>query len=398
MQQQQLIISASDAPTDITNLRLVRMIGSIPVHIPAGPLGLLGNDIGTAVAGDMIYASAANTWARLAKGTALQHLRMNAGATAPEWASYATIESLEGLPLASGDILYATGADTLARLPKGTALQILRQNSAATAPEWSTAREVLTANRTYFVRTDGSDSNDGLANTSGGALLTLQAAWNKVAALDLSIYTTTIKVADGTYTGGMIMTAMPVGGSSITIEGNTTTPGNVYLDMTTSNFRALAALPCAMVIKGFKCRFAGASQSAVTITVPGTITVASMELVGGSTGFAGAYYAGERGARIIVSTGQTISGGMSCFVQADGGVIQFFGITVTLTGTPAWSWLGAIANNMGLIMVSGVTFSGAATGVRYNAQTAGGINTGGGGASYIPGNSAGSVTSPGWYL
>jgi hypothetical protein len=392
------IIPAANAPEDISDLRLIQMIGTQQVHIPAKPLGLLGNDIGTAVAGDMIYASAANTWARLAKGTALQHLRMNSGATAPEWASYATIESLEGLTLAAGDILYATGADTLARLPKGTALQHLRQNTALTAPEWATAREVLTANRTYYVRTDGSDSNDGLANTSGGALLTLQAAWNKVAALDLSTYTITVKVADGTYTAGILMSAMPVGGSSITIEGNTTTPGNCYLDMTSSCFRVAAPLPCGMNIKGFKLRFAGASASAITITAPGTIATLNMELVGGSTGFAGAYYAGERGARIVISTGQTISGGMSCFVQADGGVIQFFGITVTLTGTPAWSWLGAIANNMGLIMVSGVTFSGAATGVRYNAQTAGGINTGGGGASYIPGNSAGSVTSPGWYL
>ncbi len=35
--------------------------------------------------GDIPYASAANTPARLAKGTAGQQLRMNAGATAPEW-------------------------------------------------------------------------------------------------------------------------------------------------------------------------------------------------------------------------------------------------------------------------------------------------------------------------
>lgn len=40
-------------------------------------------------AGDLFYATADNTWARLPKGTALQRLRMNAGATAPEWASAA---------------------------------------------------------------------------------------------------------------------------------------------------------------------------------------------------------------------------------------------------------------------------------------------------------------------
>ncbi len=36
---------------------------------------------------DTFYATADNTWARLAKGTAYQLYRMNAGATAPEWAS-----------------------------------------------------------------------------------------------------------------------------------------------------------------------------------------------------------------------------------------------------------------------------------------------------------------------
>ena len=39
---------------------------------------------------------------------------------------------------AAGDILYATGATTLAKLAKGTTLQTLKMNSGATAPEWVT--------------------------------------------------------------------------------------------------------------------------------------------------------------------------------------------------------------------------------------------------------------------
>ena len=64
-------------------------------------------------------------------------------------------------------------------------------------------REQLTANRTYYVRTDGSDGNNGLANSSGGAFLTIQKAIDTVAALDLSIYNVTVQVADGTYTGAV---------------------------------------------------------------------------------------------------------------------------------------------------------------------------------------------------
>jgi hypothetical protein len=89
-------------------------------------------------AGDMLYATAADTLADLAIGTAGQFLVTNASATAPEWASRPTLVSLEGLSLAAGDILYATAADTLARLPKGTAAQLLAMNAGATAPEWVT--------------------------------------------------------------------------------------------------------------------------------------------------------------------------------------------------------------------------------------------------------------------
>lgn len=39
-------------------------------------------------AGDIVYASSSTALARLAKGTAYQHLRMNVGATAPEWGGY----------------------------------------------------------------------------------------------------------------------------------------------------------------------------------------------------------------------------------------------------------------------------------------------------------------------
>jgi hypothetical protein len=43
--------------------------------------------IASQATGDLIYASSTSAWARLAKGTALQQLRMNSGATAPEWAT-----------------------------------------------------------------------------------------------------------------------------------------------------------------------------------------------------------------------------------------------------------------------------------------------------------------------
>ncbi|MGY2995444.1 hypothetical protein [Mesorhizobium sp. URHB0026] len=51
--------------------------------------------IGTAVAGDIIYATGAGTWGRRAKGTASQALLMNAGATAPVWTTLPFTQSYE---------------------------------------------------------------------------------------------------------------------------------------------------------------------------------------------------------------------------------------------------------------------------------------------------------------
>lgn len=66
--------------------------------------------IGTAVAGDLIYGTGAGTWGRLAKGTASQALMMNAGATAPAWATLPFTKSFES----TQQTITGNGALTLA--------------------------------------------------------------------------------------------------------------------------------------------------------------------------------------------------------------------------------------------------------------------------------------------
>ena len=69
--------------------------------------------------------------------------------------------------------------------------------AASTAYVDRTTREILTANRTYYVnKTTGSNSNSGLS--SGTAFSTIQKAIDVACALDLSIYSVTINVADAT--------------------------------------------------------------------------------------------------------------------------------------------------------------------------------------------------------
>jgi len=102
----------------------------------------------TTAAGDIaaFYEYAAADWRcynyMRADGTAL----VSSGGDM-EAASYPTIVSLEGLTLTNGDIVYATGADALAKLDHGTAGYKLTANGVA-APTWNALRELSTQNHT----------------------------------------------------------------------------------------------------------------------------------------------------------------------------------------------------------------------------------------------------------
>ena len=126
--------------------------------------------------GDTVYASAANTIARLAKGTAYQTLGMNAGATAPVWAASAT-----STLTTAGDVLYASSAYTLARLAKGTAYQTLGMNAGATAPVWQASpNSLLTAQGDILYASAANTLAKLAAGTSGQFLKTQGAGANPV--------------------------------------------------------------------------------------------------------------------------------------------------------------------------------------------------------------------------
>ena len=122
--------------------------GLAAASLPVVGVAKGGTNLSSFTAGDVLYATGSTTLAKLAKGTAEQVLAMNSGATAPDWGSVdltvlPTITVAKGgtnlTSFTAGDILYATGATTLAKLAKGTTLQHLRMNAGATAPEWTAA-------------------------------------------------------------------------------------------------------------------------------------------------------------------------------------------------------------------------------------------------------------------
>lgn len=93
-----------------------------------GQLGMTRGGTGqaTCTMGDMLYASAANTWAKLAIGGSGYVLGASSGGI-PEWiqAVTATHGGTAQTSYAQGDVLYASAINTLAKLGIGTAGQVL---------------------------------------------------------------------------------------------------------------------------------------------------------------------------------------------------------------------------------------------------------------------------------
>lgn len=252
-------------------------------------------------------------------------------------------------------------------------------------------RDVLTANRTYYVRTDGSDSNTGLVNSAGGAFLTIQKAIDVIAALDIATYSVTISVAGGTYTGTIVVTGPWLGSGSVTLTGDTTTPSNVVLSTTGTTLSV--TLGGRLNLGGFKIVSSagiGISCAAGVINLTG-----NMDYGACSQGHINCSSLGQ----ISITASYTISGSSS-YHWGSAGNIAGSSLLWTLTGTPAFSTAFAYATSGGAIRTFSNTSSGSATGLRYLIDGGSSINTFGGGASYFPGGTAGSggtTTGGGFY-
>lgn len=260
----------------------------------------------------------------------------------------------------------------------------------------SANREVLTANRTYYVRTDGSDSNSGLANTSGGAYLTIQKAINTVARLDLSIYDVTIQIATGTYTGANTLKTL-VGAGLVTIQGDDTTPSNVVISTTSATGITGDGIRGRWRVSGIKFQ---STTSGIHLSLNGPTTTLLVGKVdfGSAAGGASPHIFVQNGAYLEVDQNYTISGSASYHWDLINGTLQVGTVTITLTGTPAFGTTFILATRLAYARINAVTFSGSATGVRYDASANGVIFTNAGGASFVPGNSAGSTSTGGQYI
>jgi hypothetical protein len=274
------------------------------------------------------------------------------------------------------------------------ALVVNRSTGRIAFPANGGPRETLTANRTYYVRTDGNDANDGLANTAGGAFLTLQKAVNTVlSGVDLGAYNVVIQVGGGTYTAGVSVGAPWVGAGKVTLQGDTATPGNVVIS-TAGNCIALSD-HAVLHLQGFKLTSSGGS--AINLLHGAILYLdGNMEFGAAAAGF---HLNISRNSLAVVGADYSVTGGSVAHWQLGGcGCLVCSGRTITLSGTPNFS--GAFVNgaSLGIANCAACIFTGAATGTRYNAALNSVVYTNGGGANFFPGSTPGTTATGGQYF
>ena len=244
-------------------------------------------------------------------------------------------------------------------------------------------REKLQANRTYYVATTGADSNDGL--TSGNPFLTWQAAIDTVTQLDIGTYDVTIDISNGTYTDGLVVNGPWLGSGTVTITGDTTTPSNVLLSTTSENAIEVKN-GGRLSVEGIEMR---TTTSGHCIDANAAVVFTSGKVQFGAC--AGIHIrAINYGVVDTQLQDYTVSGGASRHWHAvNSGLIVASAGTLTVSSTPNFSAAFARAVRNSTVLANAKTFSGSATGKRYDVQSASLIDTGGQSSTFFPGDSAG---------
>jgi hypothetical protein len=303
-----------------------------------------------------------------------------------------TSNTLAATPLAIADSTLATEAYVDAAVGEGGAVDSVNGQTGVVVLDHADigVREKLSADRTYYVRADGSDSNTGLVNNAGGAFLTIQKAIDTACSLDISTFNVTIQIGSGTYTGANSLKPF-VGAGMIRILGNTVTPSNVVVSTVASCFKTTGTFDGLYQLDGTKLTSSGANCIDV-VHQGANVRFSAIE-------FGAASIQINANAGTVTATGNySISAGAFNHIGAfNNGLVDTAGYTITITNTPAFSGHFVRARAGAIASVHSSTYSGSATGVRYDGSLNAVINANGAGATYLPGNTGGAVATGAQY-
>lgn len=256
----------------------------------------------------------------------------------------------------------------------------------------------LFENRTIYVRPGGNDNNDGLENTDARAFRTIGAAVAFLAKLPFNamFFVTNqdsafvIQVADGTYAETVNLRDVQTLGA--TIRGNEANPANVVVNGVTDGFVAIG-LSSNWFLRGLT--ISATAGSCIRAERGSRVLYQNCRFATATV----AHISAQTGSSVVAEGNYAITGAAAWHkIARTGSLIMTSDRTVTITGTPAFSQTYAFADDTSIIRATGMTFTGTATGKRYDVATNGVVNTNGGGASYFPGSIAGTTATGGQYV
>jgi hypothetical protein len=150
-------------------------------------------------------------------------------------------------------------------------------------------------------------------------------------------------------------------------------------------------------ISGFTVNCSTVGGSGVSAAGAGSIITFGSNMIFGACN--GSHLLSSGAAQVFGTASYLVTAGAGAHMNAaNSGVISIGGVTVTLTGTPAFGTAFALATGISQINAGGNTYSGSATGTRYSVSQASMVNSAGAGANYFPGSAAGIATTPGFYV
>jgi len=169
-----------DPPPTGSTLFVIKSGSATEIAVPADNSVSAGKTDISLVQGDIIYSNGTDSWTRLAKGTAGQFLKMNSGATAPEWGTTTTVGGGTGVTF-NDNVTAAWGTGTDLQISHdgtnsyikdtGAGSLFVRADGAFIVQKTTTGETMINATADGSVDLYHDDSNK-LQTTSGGINVT----------------------------------------------------------------------------------------------------------------------------------------------------------------------------------------------------------------------------------
>ncbi|MEO1139577.1 MAG: DUF2793 domain-containing protein [Pseudomonadota bacterium] len=268
-----------------------------------------------------------------------------------------------------------------------TALHVDATTGAVSFPSGG-VRETLNAHRTYYVRIDGDDGNDGLSDVAGGAFRTIGKAVETMMELDCGTYDVTLQVGPGDYNEVVNIDGIVLGAGEYTVRGDVANPTSVK----TRQFRCSKG--AAVTIEGFELTSANGitTRSDAKVRVdevffsgPGSAISIQQSFVDCANSN---LYFGNQVTSISVMYNYAYLSANTATLMLDAGI--------------NWATSGAFfVQGFCLVWLKQATFTGDTTGTlgkRFSVSINSAINTSGEADNFIPGSIDGTAVTGGLYI